>query len=84
MNDIKNNQGTKQNMTDILNRIKKENISRKADSLLNETTSASSSNSLGSNIGNLEDNDSVSGSASLTLDSVGNQSKEDEERKSAI
>lgn len=83
MNEIKTNQGAKQNMTEILNRIKKENISRKADSFINDS-SDSSSELPDSNIGNLQDIDSVSGSASLTLNSVGKPVKRRRKKKNTI
>jgi len=80
MSSIKKNQNNKQNMNDILNRIKKENINRKAENFLNDTES-SSSLEMNTNIGEDQDNDSVTNSATLTLDSGGKPVKRRRRKK---
>ena len=74
------------NIGNILNRIKAQNVARKADEALNMSESTDSDNrvSLDSNIGNKELNESYSASATLTVGSDGATRRRGRKKKPTI
>ena len=74
------------NIGNILNRIKAQNVARKADEALNMSESTDSDNrvSLDSNIGNKEINESYSASATLTVGSDGATRRRGRKKKPTI